>query len=59
MSKDWIAKAHLKKGALHAEMGVPHGTKIPLAALQRAAHAGGTLGKRASLAETLRKLGHR
>ena len=42
-------------GALHKEMGVPEGEKIPAAALEKAAHAGGKLGRRARLAETFRK----
>ena len=50
----WIAGAIKKKGALHKEMGVPMGKKIPAGKLAKAAHAGGKLGKRAKLAETLK-----
>lgn len=55
----WIQKAVSKhKGALHRELGVPQGEKIPAAKLAKAAHAGGIEGKRARLAETLKGLGH-
>jgi len=53
MAKKWIAGAIKHPGALHKEMGVPQGQKIPRAKLAKAASAGGTLGKRARLAETL------
>jgi hypothetical protein len=56
MAKNWIAGAVGKKGALHKEMGVPEGKKIPAGRLEAAAKKGGKLGKRARLAETLRKL---
>lgn len=54
---NWIAGAVDKHpGALHREMGVPEGQKIPAAKLAAAAQAGGKLGKRARLAETLKKM---
>jgi len=56
MTNDWIQKMHMKKGALHKEMGVPQGKKIPAGALASAAKKGGTLGKRARLAQTLEKM---
>lgn len=56
MAKKWIAEAIKKPGALHKELGVPMGKKIPKAKLAKAAHAGGKLGKRARLAETLEKM---
>jgi hypothetical protein len=56
MAKNWIAGAIKKPGALHAQLGVPQGTKIPAGKLAKAAKAGGTLGKRARLAETLKKM---
>lgn len=57
MSKEkWIQKMHMKKGALHKEMGVPAGKKIPAKKLAAAAKKGGKLGKRARLAETLKKM---
>ena len=58
MAKKWIQAAHIKKGALHKEMGVPQGKKIPAAKLAKAAKSSGTLGRRARLAETLKKLHH-
>lgn len=51
---DWIAGAVKRKGALHKELGVPMGQKIPAAKLSKAAKAGGVEGKRARLAETLK-----
>ena len=52
----WIQKAIEKPGALHKQLGVPAGEKIPAADLKAAAEKGGKLGKRARLAMTLRKL---
>ena len=57
MADKWIGKIGMKKGALHAELGVPQGQKIGKAKIAKAAKAGGILGKRARLAETLGKLG--
>lgn len=54
--KNWIAGAVRHPGALHEDLHVPQGKKIPHAKLEKAAHAKGTLGKRARLAETLGKL---
>ena len=56
MAEKWIQKAHIKKGALHKQMGVPAGEKIPQKKLAAAASKGGTLGRRARLAMTLKKL---
>lgn len=56
MAKKWIQKMHMKKGALHEELGVPKGKKIPAKKLAAAAKKGGKLGKRARLAETLKKM---
>jgi hypothetical protein len=56
--KKWIQGMHLKKGALHRQMGIPEGQKIPAAKLAKAAQAGGRLGKRARVAETLKGLRH-
>lgn len=54
-SKDWIAGAIKKKGALHQELGVPANKKIPAAKLEKAAHSKNPkLKKRAVLAETLK-----
>lgn len=52
----WIQKAIEKPGALHKQLGVPAGEKIPAGKLAAAAEKGGTLGKRARLAQTLKKL---
>jgi len=53
--KNWIAGAIKKPGALHAEMGVPAGQKIPSDKLSAAAKSKGLLGKRARLAMILSK----
>lgn len=55
-AKKWIQSIGMKKGALHAQLGVPQGQKIPVGKLAKAAQSGGTLGKRARLAQTLKKL---
>lgn len=52
--KKWIQKAIKKPGALHKELGVPEGKKIPAKKLEKASKAGGKLGQRARLAETLK-----
>ena len=57
MAEKWIQKAIKKPGALRKSMGVKAGQKIPAGKLAKAAKAPGTLGKRARLAQTLRKLG--
>ncbi len=54
MAKKWIQKAIKKPGALHKELGVPQGKKIPDKKLDAAAKKKGVVGKRARLAETLR-----
>lgn len=54
MAKNWIAGMHMKEGALHKEMGVPSGEKIPESKLKKAESADGKLGRRARLAETLK-----
>lgn len=56
MPQKWIQKAIKYKGALHKEMGIPIGKKIPEKKLRAAAKKGGKLGKRARLAETLKGL---
>ena len=50
---NWIGKIGMKKGALHREMGIPEGQKIPKKKLAKAAKAKGELGYRARLAEEL------
>jgi len=55
MAEDhWIQGAIRHPGALHRELGVPEGKKIPAGKLKKSEHAGGKLGKRARLAETLK-----
>lgn len=56
MAKNWIAGAIKKPGALHKELGVPEGKKIPAKKLEAAAKKPGKEGKRARLAETLKGL---
>lgn len=53
MAKNWIAGAIKKKGSLRKELHIKEGQKIPKKKLDKAAKAGGKLGKRARLAETL------
>jgi hypothetical protein len=54
--KKWIQKAISKPGALHKQLGVATGEKIPAGKLAAAAKKGGKLGKRARLAQTLSKI---
>ena len=53
-SGNWIAGAIKHPGALHKQMSVPASKPIPPKKLAAAANKGGTLGKRARLAETLK-----
>lgn len=55
-STKFIQKAIKKPGALHEQMGVPKGKKIPAKALAKAAKAPGKLGQRARFAQTLAKI---
>lgn len=52
----WIQSAIKKPGALHKQMGVPEGKKIPAKKLAAAAAKPGKLGQRARLAQTLGKM---
>ena len=52
----WIKDAIKKPGALHEQLGVKKGEKIPAGKLAKAAKAPGKLGQRARLAETLKGL---
>lgn len=57
MKKKWISKAIKKPGALHKELNVPEGKKIPESKLKKAAHSSNLKErKRAILAETLKSL---
>lgn len=55
MNKNFIQKAIKRPGALHRELDVPEGEKIPAKKLKEAAEKGGKLGQRARFAETLKK----
>lgn len=57
MAEKWISKAITKPGALRAQLGVKEGKTIPAKKLAAAAKKPGTLGKRARLAQTLKKMG--
>ena len=54
MAKNFIAGAIKHPGALHKELGVPLGEKIPPAKITAAAKKPGKEGQRARLAETLK-----
>ena len=54
--KKWIQGAIKKPGALHRELGVPMGKKIPASKLNAAAKKKGKIGARARLAKTLKKM---
>ncbi len=54
MANKWIKKAIKHPGALHTELGVKQGEKIPSKKLEKATHSKNkTLAKRANLAKTL------
>jgi len=54
--KKWIQGAIKHPGALHKQLGVPAGKKIPAKKLEAAARKGGKIGQRARLAKTLKGL---
>lgn len=54
--KNFIQNAIKKPGALHRDLGVPQGEKIPKAKIAAAAKEGGKIGQRARFAQTLAKL---
>lgn len=56
MAKKWIADAIKKPGALRKELGAKKGKPIPEKKLEEAAKKPGKEGKRARLAETLKKM---
>lgn len=56
MPGNFIKGAIRKPGALHKQLGIPKGKKIPAKTLAKAAKAKGKLGQRARFAETLKKL---
>lgn len=53
-SKNWIANAIKKPGALKKSLGVKKNEKIPAGKLAKAAKAPGKMGQRARLAQTLK-----
>ena len=55
-TKNWIAGAIKKPGALRKELGVKAGEKIPAKKLASAAKKTGKIGQRARLAQTLKGL---
>ena len=55
-TKNWIAGAIKKPGALRKELGVKAGEKIPTKKLNAAAKKSGKIGQRARLAKTLKGL---
>ena len=54
MAEKWIQGAIKHPGALHRQLGVPQGKKIPASKLEEAAKKGGKLGARARLAMKLK-----
>lgn len=57
---NWIAGAIKHPGALHRELGVPEGKKIPAKKLAKAAHSDNPkLARRANMAETLKGMPHK
>ena len=56
MAKKWIQKAIKRPGALHRDLGVPQGQRIPVSRIRAAAKRGGKTGARARLALSLRKM---
>lgn len=58
--ENWIAGAIKHPGALHADLGVPQGKKIPHAMIVAATHSDNpTIRRRANLALTLKRIGRR
>lgn len=56
MAEKWIQGAIKHPGALHKDLGVAQGKKIPLKKIEKAAGGSGKTAKRARLAITLRKI---
>lgn len=57
MAEKWIQQAVQKKGSLRKTLKVKKGETIPASKLAEAAKKPGVTGKRARLAQTLKKLG--
>ena len=56
MAEKWIQKAISKPGALRKSLGAKPGKPIPASKLAAAAKKGGVTGRRARLAQTLKKM---
>ena len=54
--KNFIQRAIKKPGALHKDLGVPQGEKIPASKIAKAAKESGKVGQRARFAQTLAKI---
>jgi len=61
MSKEkFIQDAIKHPGALHRDLGIPQGQKIPMNKIKKAEHSKNpTIAKRAHLAETLKHMHHK
>lgn len=60
MAAHWIQGMHMRRGALHEDLHVPQGQKIPAAKIAKAEHSSNpTLARRARLAETLKRMHHK
>ena len=58
-ARKWIGSAIKHPGALHRELGVPEGEKIPEKKLEKAEHSDNpTLRRRANLAKTMKGFHH-
>ena len=55
-TKNWIASAIKKPGAMRKSLGVKKGETIPAAKLEAASKKPGKMGQRARLAQTLKKM---
>jgi hypothetical protein len=55
-TKNWIASAIKKPGALRKSLGVKKGETIPATKLEAASKKPGKMGQRARLAQTLKKM---
>lgn len=58
MAEKWIQGAIKHPGALHKDLGIPQNKRIPEKKLKAAEKKGGTVGRRARLAETLKGFHH-
>lgn len=56
MAKNWIAGAISKPGALHEDLSVPKGQKLPPYLIREKAKGSGKVAQRARLALTLKRM---